>query len=179
MKNWEDFEALVKSVNTPEELDDLKAGTSFAIRVIRLRQERGWTQAELAQRAGLKQSAIARIEGGDSVPRVDTAMRIAKALGMKLDFVRPGQEQDRSDDMSKRLDRIEMMLGTLISFLAHALEGRSVTGRIKRWEYNPGSDYGYDLDYTHLHLSFKREGDVYGDYELGALRPLVQPSGER
>lgn len=70
----------------------VEAGTSFAVKLIKLRQERGWTQAELAQRAGLKQSAIARIEGGDSVPRLDTAMRIAKALGMKLDFVKPGRE---------------------------------------------------------------------------------------
>lgn len=92
MKNWDDFEAIVKSVDTPEELDDLEAGTSFAVKLIKLRQERGWTQAELAQRAGLKQSAIARIEGSDSVPRVDTAMRIAKALGMELDFVKPGRE---------------------------------------------------------------------------------------
>jgi transcriptional regulator with XRE-family HTH domain len=179
MRTWDDFEALVKSVNTPEELDDLETTTSFAVKLIKLRQERGWTQAELAQRAGLKQSAIARIEGGDSVPRIDTAMRIAKALGMKLDFVRPGQEQDRSDDMSKRLDRIELMLGTLISLLGRTLEGHPITERIKPWGYNLGSDYDYELDYTHLHLSLKRKGDVFGDYEPEGLRTLVQPSGKR
>ena len=45
-----------------------------------LRRRAGLTQAELAQRAGVSQSLIARIESGKVNPRVSTLMRIFQAL---------------------------------------------------------------------------------------------------
>ena len=41
MRTWEDFEALVRSVNSAEEFDGLQAGTTFAVKLLKLRQERG------------------------------------------------------------------------------------------------------------------------------------------
>ncbi len=46
----------------------------------------GMTQAEVARRAGMKQSAVARIERGDSRPRHTTLRRLAGAMGLH-----PGQ----------------------------------------------------------------------------------------
>jgi len=37
--------------------------------------------------SGLKQSAIARIEGAKVIPRIDTIQLLAKTLGLKLDIV--------------------------------------------------------------------------------------------
>lgn len=51
--------------------------------VARLRRLRGLSQAELAQRIGTKQPAIARIEQGH-VPSLRTLMRIAEALQARL-----------------------------------------------------------------------------------------------
>lgn len=45
-----------------------------------LRKAAGLSQAELARRAGVSQSLIARIESGDVNPRVSTLQRILKAL---------------------------------------------------------------------------------------------------
>ncbi len=43
------------------------------------------TQSELAEKAGMKQSALARIESGNSKPRKATLKKIAAALGIELD----------------------------------------------------------------------------------------------
>lgn len=48
------------------------------------REARGWTQAELAERAGMKQHAISRFEAGDVVPTLTTLDRIAAALESHL-----------------------------------------------------------------------------------------------
>ena len=44
----------------------------------------GLTQAEVAARAGTTQSAIARLEGGQVSPTVDTLRKYAKAVGKRL-----------------------------------------------------------------------------------------------
>jgi transcriptional regulator with XRE-family HTH domain len=50
-----------------------------------LRTERGWTQKELGKRARLTQSAVARLEAGDSVPTLRVLERVAHALGAQVD----------------------------------------------------------------------------------------------
>jgi transcriptional regulator with XRE-family HTH domain len=53
------------------------------IRFCRLRV--GLTQQELARRAGISQPALARIECDRVVPRLDTAMRLLRECGMRLE----------------------------------------------------------------------------------------------
>ena len=51
-----------------------------------LRQKRGWSQNELAKRAGIKQSVLSFIESGRTKnPRVDTLSAIAAALGVPVE----------------------------------------------------------------------------------------------
>ncbi|MBE1499614.1 ribosome-binding protein aMBF1 (putative translation factor) [Amycolatopsis lexingtonensis] len=49
-----------------------------------LREERGWTQTELAERAGMTQSAMARFEAGGTIPTLPVLERVATALQMRL-----------------------------------------------------------------------------------------------
>lgn len=56
-------------------------------RIAELRKERGMTQMQLAERCGLQQAHIARIEAGKHSVGLDTLAQIADAMGMQVDFV--------------------------------------------------------------------------------------------
>jgi ribosome-binding protein aMBF1 (putative translation factor) len=49
-----------------------------------LRQQRGWSQTELAQAARMTQSAVARFEAGGTVPTLPVLDRLAGALDAEL-----------------------------------------------------------------------------------------------
>lgn len=48
------------------------------------RHEKRITQDALARRIGLSQSALAYIENGRAMPRLDTILRLGEALGIEL-----------------------------------------------------------------------------------------------
>ena len=51
-----------------------------------LRQKLGWSQSELARRAGIKQGVLSYIENGRTKhPRSDTLAAIASALGVTVE----------------------------------------------------------------------------------------------
>jgi transcriptional regulator with XRE-family HTH domain len=59
------------------------------------RKRAALTQAELAQRAGTTQSAIARIETGDVAPSFDSVLRLVRLCGLDLDIMLvPRDESD-------------------------------------------------------------------------------------
>lgn len=64
--------------------DDEARISEFRELVYRLRTEAGLTQAELAQRMGTTQSAIARTEAGGTRPTLETLERLAAAIGQEL-----------------------------------------------------------------------------------------------
>ena len=57
--------------------------------VIAARLACNMTQKELAEKTGIRQSNISRIENGSASPTIDTPARIAAGLGkqLKIDFV--------------------------------------------------------------------------------------------
>ena len=57
--------------------------------VIAARVACNMTQKELAEKTGIRQSNISRIENGSASPTIDTLARIAAGLGkqLKIDFV--------------------------------------------------------------------------------------------
>src|SRR5215210_9396648 len=61
------------------------------------RRSAGLTQRELAERSGVPQPTIARIESGKQMPRADTLDRLLRACGWELDMSpRRGQGEDLS-----------------------------------------------------------------------------------
>lgn len=52
--------------------------------LVRLLAERDWTDAELADRAGLDRSHLNLVKNGRALPTVATALAIARALGVPV-----------------------------------------------------------------------------------------------
>ena len=68
--------------------DALEDEFAFLDEVFRARSEAGLTQAEVADRVGTTQSAIARLESGarKHSPSIATLQRYARALGYRLEI---------------------------------------------------------------------------------------------
>lgn len=62
--------------------------------LVKLRVDKGLTQRDLAEITGLKQSAIARLEKLNAIPRVDTIITIAHFLGYTLTLCNYQYEQE-------------------------------------------------------------------------------------
>ena len=54
-------------------------------RISALRQERGWSQTELAKRAGVTRQLVGALESGRNVPNVTAAIGLAKALNTSVE----------------------------------------------------------------------------------------------
>lgn len=59
----------------------------IALQVIDLRKQHGLTQKQLAERCGIDQADISRIERGSTSPTVRTLQRVAEALDADLRLV--------------------------------------------------------------------------------------------
>ena len=59
----------------------------IALQLIELREKHGLTQAQLAERCGIAQADISRIERGSTSPTARTLQRIADALDADLRLV--------------------------------------------------------------------------------------------
>lgn len=56
-------------------------------RITDLRAEHGWTQADLAQRAGVSRQTINAIETGKFDPSLPLAFRLAKLFGLAIEEI--------------------------------------------------------------------------------------------
>ena len=84
-KEWEDFE---KELNiTPEQEVAIQLEKELIEATIKAREEAKMSQRDLAEKAGMKQSAIARIEKMKVSPSVDTLNHLLFQLGYRLKVV--------------------------------------------------------------------------------------------
>lgn len=60
------------------------AGGDFVAELVTARKKKGLSQAELAERAGLPQSTIGRIEARLVSPNLETLNKILPVLGLRL-----------------------------------------------------------------------------------------------
>jgi len=69
------------------EYEALEDEFSLIAAMLDARQKAGLTQAQVAERMGVKQPVVAKIEGGRSNVSIDTLKRYAHATGCKLKVV--------------------------------------------------------------------------------------------
>ncbi len=80
-------EAIAKKMEDPEfkaEWDALEPEFQIVRAIIEGREEKGFTQAQLAEATGINQANISRLENGTGNPSLQTLKRLAAGMGMKL-----------------------------------------------------------------------------------------------
>jgi DNA-binding XRE family transcriptional regulator len=85
-----DFDVLkARKLRDPKvkaEYDRLGPIYALVWELVEARHKVGLTQAQLAERMGTTQSAIARLESARHMPSLDMAARYAEAVGQRLDI---------------------------------------------------------------------------------------------
>lgn len=76
---WADYKKQITALD-----EDRIEQIEIVAELVSHRKKLGLTQAELAERSGLKQSAIARIEREGAIPRLDTFEKVVRGLGLKI-----------------------------------------------------------------------------------------------
>lgn len=85
LRKWNQVKnELLSDPETENEYEELRPQYEIISQFIKVRNEQGITQQELAKKTGIRQSNISRFEGGNYNPSLAFLERIAKGLGMKL-----------------------------------------------------------------------------------------------
>ena len=63
-----------------------------------LRTQHGMTQEEVAERIGVSRQAIAKWEKGDTLPDIDSCIRLADLFGVSLELLARGLTQEATLD---------------------------------------------------------------------------------
>lgn len=90
MTNYNDFlNEQLKDKELKKEYDALEAEFSIIQAILDARKASGLTQKDLAERSGIAQADISKIETGNANPSLKTLQRLADGMGMrlKLEFV--------------------------------------------------------------------------------------------
>ena len=67
-----------------KEWDENELEYQLMMMILKARNEQNLTQSELAERTGIRQSNISRIEKGQALPSISTLCKIARGLGKQL-----------------------------------------------------------------------------------------------
>jgi transcriptional regulator with XRE-family HTH domain len=71
-------------------------GNTIGQRIRKARLDRGWTQADLSFRTGVRESMICKYELDHHTPNPKTLSRIADALGVSVDYLLGRREPHES-----------------------------------------------------------------------------------
>ena len=85
MTNFKDF--LAEQLKDPEvkaEYDALEPEFSIMQALINARKDSGLTQKQLAEKTGIAQADISKLESGNANPSLRTLQRIAEGMGMRI-----------------------------------------------------------------------------------------------
>ena len=88
LEKFEDY--LAEQLSDPEfkkEYDALEPEFSLIKALMEARAEKGLTQKDLAEKTGISQGDISRIERGSANPSIKTIQRIATALDKKVQIL--------------------------------------------------------------------------------------------
>jgi len=84
----------------------MEAGKTIA----QLRDSKGWSQSELASKAGVSHVMVGKYERGDATPSLEVAKKIADVLEVSLDYLVGEATSARLDKKNlRRLEELELL----------------------------------------------------------------------
>ena len=66
----------------------------FAEKVLALRRRNGWSQEELAEKAGVSRQSISKWESAASIPDIDKILVLARVFGVSTDYLLKDEMED-------------------------------------------------------------------------------------
>jgi transcriptional regulator with XRE-family HTH domain len=106
------------------------------------RSERGWSLAQLGQRAGMSTAAVHKIEKSGMTPTIASLMKLAAALGTTVAFFIDEADADREVTVTRRAEREPISTSKPVEL--HDISGRYGPFNIAGAEaiVPPGADSG-------------------------------------
>ena len=91
MKTGDDYKRQVKDISDQDRrnMEEIEEAAAIVASLIRRRQELGLSQRALAERCGIPQSSVVRMETMKTRPKLDTLIKITQALNLKLQLTVP------------------------------------------------------------------------------------------
>ena len=93
-KPYDEWQDVQKELFTEQEIEEAKIEAEILEVFIQARKKKLITQKQLEELCGIKQPMIARIENGETTPRVDTLIKLLLPLGYTLKVV-PRKDNER------------------------------------------------------------------------------------
>lgn len=79
-------------------------------KIIELRKDKGWSQAQLAEAVNASRDIIGKYERNDNSPSIEMALKIAKVFDISVDYlVGEGKHASFDKETLKRLEDIESL----------------------------------------------------------------------
>jgi len=81
----------------------------FGERLLQVRKRRKVSQDDLAKKLGVHAPVIGRYERGEVKPSIETAARMAEALGVSLDYLTGLSDQELDQDIMKQINELQSL----------------------------------------------------------------------
>ncbi|NRA93845.1 MAG: helix-turn-helix transcriptional regulator [Psychroserpens sp.] len=79
-------------------------------KIIELRKDKGWSQAQLAEAVNASRDIIGKYERNDNSPSIEMALKIAKVFDISVDYLLgEGKHASFDKETLKRLEDIESL----------------------------------------------------------------------
>ncbi len=141
----------MSSITFNEAIEEIKSSGSIEKETIEIAEEiarivgdiaearikKGLTQRQLAEKSGIKQSAIARMESLQAIPRIDTLVKIARCLDVRISV----------DSISTVITDVGIVVN-LQDFMANT----------DNYRWNSGISLGFSANYARKELAYAAIG---------------------
>lgn len=103
---------------------------NYGNRIAELREQRGWTQEELATSVGITRAALSHYEKNRRKPDFETLTRLADRFDVSIDFLIGRTKHDRTTmdpDVREFVDGLELSDEDLLERFNLTVDGRKLT----------------------------------------------------